>query len=245
MSVFLDTSNKRKFYFRTSVVVIFATIVFSTSFFIYNLVFGKSLTSPAVKYSETVDSYHYYFSPANKNKIALTFDDGPRPNITKEIARILKNNDAPAIFFFVGQEIFLKPNIVDEVARQGFEIGNHSFTHREDIHSSQNRLSLELRSTSYLISKITGKNPVYYRPPFLLGIGIDPTVNPYLPIPNDVLWSLEDGLIPTGIDIDTRDWMANSSEDVVVGLEKALEKYPDGHIILLHEEAYTVELYRK
>ena len=240
MSVFLDSSKHRKIYFRTAVVIFSISLISIVTFFAWSLVFGNSIDSPAVKYSDTVESYHYYYSPANKKKIALTFDDGPKPDITLNIAKILKENNVPGMFFFVGQEIILKPNIVSKVSKMGFDIGNHSFTHREDIHSSQNRLALELRTTNYLLSEITGKSPLYYRPPFLLGIGVDPTVNPYTPIPQDVLWSLEDGLIPNGIDIDSKDWLATSPKDVVVRLKDALDKSPNGHIILLHEEERTV-----
>jgi cellulose synthase/poly-beta-1,6-N-acetylglucosamine synthase-like glycosyltransferase/peptidoglycan/xylan/chitin deacetylase (PgdA/CDA1 family) len=240
MSIFLDTTRRRKIYFRTAVVIVSATLIFIVGFFFYNLIFGRSISSPPVKYADTIESYHYYYSGANKGKIALTFDDGPRPGTTLNIMETLKKNGVPGIFFFIGQEVLLQPDIVKKVSDSGFDIGDHSFTHREDIHDSPNRLALELRSTSYLITKITGTTPIYYRPPFLLGIGIDPTINPYIPIPKDMLWTLEDGFVPTGTDIDPKDWEATSKEEVVRNVGQALEEKPDGHILLLHEEPNTV-----
>lgn len=241
MSIFLDKSKKRKHFFRTFVIVASVTVVSITVYFAYSIIFNKSIRSAPVKYNDTKESYHYYFSPANKKKVAITFDDGPVLNITRSIAETLEKNDVPATFFFIGQNILLYPNLVKEVHQKGFEIGNHSFTHDSSIHDTQNRINLELRSTNYLIEKITGETPKYYRPPFLLGIGVDPTVNPYSPIPKDLLWTLENGLIPTGVDIDPKDWVHPSEKDVVTKLELSLSESPNGHIILLHEESQTAD----
>jgi cellulose synthase/poly-beta-1,6-N-acetylglucosamine synthase-like glycosyltransferase len=135
----------------------------------------------------------------------------------------------------------LHPNLVLEAANRGFTIGNHSFSHRNEADSSQWRLSLELHSAEYLISRITGRATFYYRPPFLNGIGVDPTMNPYLPVPKQVEWIMENGYSPVGSDIDPTDWLASSKEDVVDRLKKALINSPKGHIVLLHEEKHTVE----
>lgn len=245
MPIFLDHTKKRKNYFRTTVVIFSALIIGFVIFFILSIFFNKSLQPEPVKYADTIDSYHYYFSPANNKKIAITFDDGPRVGVTKSISEILLKNKVPGTFFFVGQNVLLQPNIVKQIQDEGFEIGNHSFTHYKDVHKSQNRLGLELRTTGYLINKITGETPKYYRPPFLLGIGVDPTVNPYISIPKDLVWTLENGLIPTGTDLDPKDWLANTTEEVNQRFESVLDNYPDGHILLLHEEWHTVESLQK
>ncbi len=241
MSIFLDNTHKRKWYFRTSIVVVYFAIVGIFVSFAYIVLFDKTARNSPIKYSDTKESYHYYSSPANKMKVAITFDDGPEHKITRQIAQSLKKKDVPAMFYFVGQNIFLNPNLVKEVYDMGFDIGNHSFTHDEKIHSSQNRLNLELRSTNYLLKKITGELPVYYRPPFLLGIGTNPTVNPYESTPKDILWTLENGLVPNGIDIDPKDWVQPTQLTVIEKLDLALDETPNGHIILLHENKQTAD----
>src|SRR5215217_5815390 len=62
-------------------------------------------------------------------RIALTFDDGPDAKWTPRIAATLDRLDVPATFFVVGSHVSRHPHIVRDLRRDGFEIGNHSFTH--------------------------------------------------------------------------------------------------------------------
>jgi hypothetical protein len=55
------------------------------------------------------------------------------------------------------------------------------------------------------------------------------------------LWSLEIGYLPVGSDIDPKDWLATSPQEIVNGLAKALHDTPNGHIILLHEDVTTAK----
>ena len=62
-------------------------------------------------------------------RVALTFDDGPDPKWTPRIAAELRRLHAPATFFVVGSHVVSHPGIVRDLWRQGFELGNHTFTH--------------------------------------------------------------------------------------------------------------------
>lgn len=176
----------------------------------------------------------------NKGKIAITFDDGPRPGISEPLMDILDRDSVPATFFYIGKSMLMHPNIVLDASNRGFTIGNHSFMHSENVEDSENRLSLELHATEYLISRITGKAAFYYRPPYLNGIGTDPSMNPYLPVPKEIVWVMQNGYNPVGSDIDPEDWQATSKDDVVSRLKQALSDAPKGHILLLHEEPHTL-----
>src|SRR5262245_22308785 len=59
--------------------------------------------------------------------IALTFDDGPHPRITKRLVEVLKEQGVPGTFFVVGKMAVRHPWIVQEIAREGNEVANHSF----------------------------------------------------------------------------------------------------------------------
>lgn len=240
MSIFLDASKKRKWYFRGSIVAATAVVVLCASWFVANVLLDKS-NRPVVTYADAAEAYHYYDSSASKGKIALTFDDGPMPNVTRELMDVLEKNDATATFFFIGQHVLLRPDLAHETSERGFTIGIHSFTHQQSVHDSQNRLALELRTSANLVARVTGKEPLLYRPPFLLGIGIDPTINPYIPLPKNMLWALEAGFLPVGADIDPHDWKATSSASVMAGVKSALAASPTGHIMLLHEDKHTAE----
>ena len=66
-----------------------------------------------------------------RKEIALTFDDGPDPRWTPRIAATLRRYHVPATFFVVGSEVVRHPGIVRRLHREGFELGNHTFTHVE------------------------------------------------------------------------------------------------------------------
>src|SRR5262245_60978690 len=69
--------------------------------------------------------------------LLLTFDDGPRPETTEPIARILLHEKVPAVFFvngehFEGDDARAARNraLVQWLAQKGFTIGNHGMHHR-------------------------------------------------------------------------------------------------------------------
>jgi len=72
----------------------------------------------------------YVWAIANKeNKVYLTFDDGPTPEITEWVLEQLKNFDAKATFFCIGNNIEKHPEIFEKVLAAGHVIGNHTFNH--------------------------------------------------------------------------------------------------------------------
>jgi peptidoglycan/xylan/chitin deacetylase (PgdA/CDA1 family)/GT2 family glycosyltransferase len=183
--------------------------------------------------------YHYYYSAANDKKVAITIDDGPNNPATDQLLSTLKLYNVPATLFYIGERALARPDLVKKASDLGFDVEDHTFTHAYSVQSSYGRLSFELQSTGYLLNQITGNKPYFYRPPYLLGIGIDPTINPYIKPSQDLLWALELGYLPVGSDIDPKDWLATSSSEIVAGLEKAIHESNNGHIILLHEDVVT------
>src|SRR3989338_4151177 len=63
--------------------------------------------------------------------IALTFDDGPHAGKTEELLAALKDAHVPATFFVVGKMADRYPQLVREIARQGHELANHTYSHRD------------------------------------------------------------------------------------------------------------------
>ena len=64
-----------------------------------------------------------------RDEVALTFDDGPDPEITPKILDILGQAGISASFFCIGQRAAAHPQLVTEIARRGHWIENHSYTH--------------------------------------------------------------------------------------------------------------------
>ena len=62
-------------------------------------------------------------------RLAITFDDGPSPGLTNQILDLLKEFDAPATFFLIGETAKANPEVVRRIAAEGHTVGWHSSTH--------------------------------------------------------------------------------------------------------------------
>ena len=64
----------------------------------------------------------------------LTFDDGPIPEITPWVLDTLKDFNAKATFFCIGENIINNPNIFKRIIDEGHSVGNHTFNHLNGWH---------------------------------------------------------------------------------------------------------------
>jgi len=67
--------------------------------------------------------------PNNEKKVFLTFDDGPTPEITEWVLAELRNYNAKATFFCIGDNVQKYPAIFQKVLAENHSIGNHTFNH--------------------------------------------------------------------------------------------------------------------
>lgn len=63
------------------------------------------------------------------DKIYLTFDDGPVPEVTGWVLEVLKQYDVKATFFCVGDNIRKHPQQFRQIISEGHRIGNHTYHH--------------------------------------------------------------------------------------------------------------------
>ncbi|HET7857337.1 MAG TPA: bifunctional polysaccharide deacetylase/glycosyltransferase family 2 protein, partial [Gaiellaceae bacterium] len=103
------------------------------------------------------------------HRIALTFDDGPDPRWTPRIAATLKRLRVPATFFVVGSQVARHADIVRTLHRQGFELGNHTFTHSDLAALPSWERSLQISLTESAIAGTAGIRPRLLRPPYSSG----------------------------------------------------------------------------
>ena len=99
-------------------------------------------------------------------RIALTFDDGPDPRWTPRIAAALRRLDVPATFFVVGSKVARHPDVVRSLHAQGFELGNHTFTHADlaALRPWEERLQITL--TDNAVAGTVGVRLRLVRPPY-------------------------------------------------------------------------------
>ena len=98
-------------------------------------------------------------------RVALTFDDGPDPRWTPEIADTLRRLGVPATFFAVGEHVVENPGVIADLHRDGFQIGNHTFSHA-DLASAGTLRDLQVSLTESAISGAAGVRPRFVRPPY-------------------------------------------------------------------------------
>ena len=81
------------------------------------------------RFIKKIFSNYIWDIPNTENKIYLTFDDGPTPEITEWVLRELEKYNAKATFFCIGNNIEKQPEIFEKVINKGHSIGNHTFDH--------------------------------------------------------------------------------------------------------------------
>jgi len=81
------------------------------------------------RFIKKVFSNYVWDIPNTENKIYLTFDDGPTPEITEWVLQELQKYNAKATFFCIGNNIKKYPDIFAKVIGEGHTIGNHTFNH--------------------------------------------------------------------------------------------------------------------
>ena len=106
--------------------------------------------------------------PNTENKIYLTFDDGPIPEITVWVLEELKKHDAKATFFYIGHNIEKHPEIFEKVINEGHSIGNHTFNHLNGWKTSTEEYlkNTFLCEEQILESKICNLKSKIFRPPY-------------------------------------------------------------------------------
>lgn len=96
---------------------------------------------------------------------ALTFDDGPHGPKTIQLLDILRKLQVPATFFVVGKQVLKFPEIVQRMALEGHEIGNHTFHHYRLPKIPLEEVPYELDATRNALYKILGARIRLMRPP--------------------------------------------------------------------------------
>jgi cellulose synthase/poly-beta-1,6-N-acetylglucosamine synthase-like glycosyltransferase/peptidoglycan/xylan/chitin deacetylase (PgdA/CDA1 family)/spore germination protein YaaH len=181
----------------------------------------------------TVEYYGYH-----PNEVAISFDDGPDPKWTPKILDILKQKNVKGTFMLIGAEAAENIGLMQRVAREGNEIGNHTYTHPDISEISPQQLDLQISLTERLFASKLGVQPLYFRPPY--DIDEEPETDdqaaPIVPIQND-------GYIVIGSKIDTNDWNEHprkSPQEITQSVMEQLESMKTkpqfrGSVILMHD----------
>lgn len=159
----------------------------------------------------------------NSKEIALTFDDGPHPQYTPQVLKVLEHYNIKASFFWLGVCVNHSPHIAKAVKEGGHWIGLHGYEHNSfpTLSPTQLKQSLEKNQISiYNACKLTPEQVRDVRPPN--GFFTPKTLKlfqqwNYQP----VMWSV----VP-------EDWVRPG---VFVVVERVLNQVKGGSLIVLHD----------
>lgn len=98
--------------------------------------------------------------------VALTFDDGPDPEVTRRLLGVLRDNNATATFFVLLTRVRLYPEIVAEVIGAGHEIALHGLDHRRLTSLASGELYPRAASARAELEDIAGSSVRWFRPPY-------------------------------------------------------------------------------
>ena len=105
----------------------------------------------------------------NTEKLAaLTFDDGPSADTTMEVLSVLEEFHEAGTFFLIGQNINGQTEgALKRALELGCEIENHSWSHSAMPELSAEQMREEVSRTTDEIERLTGRKPVFFRPPYI------------------------------------------------------------------------------
>ena len=153
--------------------------------------------------------------------IAITFDDGPNPELTPRLLDMLKERDIKATFFVVGKNAEEYPSIVARMAQEGHEVANHSWSHPALTKLGVESFRKQIENTNDAIAKATGKRPVLMRPPYgATNAGLNKRLSEQFGL-KVILWS-----------VDPLDWKYRNSNRVYTSI---VQNTRPGSIILAHD----------
>jgi peptidoglycan-N-acetylglucosamine deacetylase len=103
---------------------------------------------------------------ARRGEVALTFDDGPDPEVTPGVLDLLEAAGAQASFFCIGMAARAHPALVREIARRGHSVENHTETHPLAFATyGVARMRREIATAQGVLAPLAGRAPRFFRAP--------------------------------------------------------------------------------
>jgi peptidoglycan/xylan/chitin deacetylase (PgdA/CDA1 family) len=153
-------------------------------------------------------------------RIALTIDDGPSPEYTPQVLRLLEKYRVTATFSMIGLEVHAYPHLVREVEAAGHKIANHTWSQLNLTYLPPAAVADQIGRATGAIHHATGRVPSLFRAPY----------GAWTPA---VLGQCRQaGMTPLDWSVDPRDW---SRPGVAAIVSNIMRNTRTGSIILEHD----------
>ncbi|WP_436531566.1 polysaccharide deacetylase family protein [Actinoplanes sp. HUAS TT8] len=157
--------------------------------------------------------------------VALTFDDGPHPEATPRLLRILDAHGVRATFFLLGEMAERHPTVARSIVTAGHEVAVHGYEHRLLLKRGPAETVEDLARATAAITAVTGQEPRWWRPPY----GVASTAA--------LVGARRLGLAPVLWTCWGRDWTRSATSDSVF---RAVRRgLAPGGTILLHDSDHA------
>ena len=160
--------------------------------------------------------------PCSSGLVALTFDDGPSRAATARLVRILTARRVPATFFMLGSHVRADPADARLVARSGFAVANHTWSHPVLTRLGDAAVRDELVSTGRVLRQHGIRPTALMRPPYG---AINPRIRRI---------AHQQGLVPVLWTIDSRDWADGTPRQIATRVLRRLRPHRP-NVILQHD----------
>jgi peptidoglycan-N-acetylglucosamine deacetylase len=100
------------------------------------------------------------------DEVALTFDDGPDPEVTPRVLEQLAAAGSRASFFLIGERAAAHPDLVGLIVAAGHRVENHTQHHRYTFaFNVYPYLKREIETAQRVLGEIAGRSPAWFRAP--------------------------------------------------------------------------------
>ena len=175
-----------------------------------------------VQVARVIPVIEHQSNPGASPVVALTFDDGPVPQYTQQILDILASHGARATFFVLGYLARGHPELIQRAARQGHEIGIHSWAHANFTRLSADAMRQDIGRCQELLQPLAaGYAPIrWFRPPYGAK---NQTVEAVIQAAGLrlVMWS-----------VDPADWRRPGSDAIY---QRVMNQIHDGAVVVMHD----------
>ncbi|MGO1469307.1 MAG: polysaccharide deacetylase family protein [Tissierella sp.] len=193
------------------------------------LIFIILISLVIINYGKTKDVFmqDIFYEGINDKKIisfACNIDWGEE--YIPQMLNIFKKNDIKITFFPTGKWAEKNPEILEDIFRNGHEIGNHGYSHIDYDKLDYEQNFEQIQKTDNIINKITNTKSMYFAPPS--GAFNDYTIKAAKDLDYKVImWS-----------IDTIDWREDSTRELIA--KRVIDKAHNSAIVLMHPTENTV-----
>jgi|GEM_PF-794739 len=174
-----------------------------------------------------------YSAESGRRVVTLTFDDGPFPETTPSVLKLLARHKVHATFFVIGRYLDgddrrtrATRRTLERIVAGGHLVGNHTYDHARLTSVTHTQVLEQIDRGAFAIERVTGKKPILFRPPYgeLDDFGREAVRERGLDL---LLWSVE-----------KQDMTRDDPHAMFRELASQLE-YKGGGIVLLHDVRRT------